>query len=237
MKLANIIRLLVGSTAIYIVLAMSHGCGSSGPDLSAAGGSDVSASNGGGIGGAATSRGATSGVSSGKSGAGGAVSTGSIMNPVPDADANQSGSRLRAKYYTGADGSRQWISWYDNQRKEDCTFQPHSDGTLRCAPFPQTVTAGSFYSDAGCKTDVASRIIQACSPAIPQPKYAIYYDAFGCSYTYRWASIMQPYAGTTLYYKNSGVCTATAKSASYEYFSLNGEVAASEFVAATTTIE
>lgn len=35
-----------------------------------------------------------------------------------------SGSRLKARYLEGADGSRQFLTWWDSQRSEECTFEP-----------------------------------------------------------------------------------------------------------------
>src|SRR5262249_36764419 len=43
-----------------------------------------------------------------------------------------SGSRLRAKYLTTADGARQFVGWYDSQRKEDCSFDVAEDGQMHC---------------------------------------------------------------------------------------------------------
>jgi len=77
-----------------------------------------------------------------------------LTNPVPDANAEPttSGSRLKARYYVGEDGSRQFVGWYDSQRKEECSFLSAGDGETRCLP------AGAYpigvYSDANCTTPI-----------------------------------------------------------------------------------
>ena len=74
--------------------------------------------------------------SSGADGSGGDLLD-ALTNPVADAKADPatSGTRLKAKYYAGADGSRQFVGWHDAQRDEDCYFGAAADGVLRCAPF------------------------------------------------------------------------------------------------------
>ncbi|MCA9646486.1 MAG: hypothetical protein H6718_10135 [Polyangiaceae bacterium] len=66
-------------------------------------------------------------------GPGGGGSGGSLTDPVPNATANESGSRLRANYYAGQDGSRQFVGWHDTQRNEDCTMRNTKEGP-RCLP-------------------------------------------------------------------------------------------------------
>src|SRR5262245_38288793 len=39
-----------------------------------------------------------------------------------------SGTRLRAKVMTSADGAREFIGWYDNVRAEPCSFELAADG-------------------------------------------------------------------------------------------------------------
>jgi hypothetical protein len=69
-----------------------------------------------------------------------------LRDPVAQAraDPNQSGSRLKAKYYLGADGSKMFAGLYDSVLNFDCAFDelyfgdfifgPAPDGTIRCLP-------------------------------------------------------------------------------------------------------
>lgn len=51
--------------------------------------------------------------------------------PVAEAQA-QSGTRLRARWMVGADGSRQFVGWWDSVRSEECAFTLAS--SMRCTP-------------------------------------------------------------------------------------------------------
>jgi len=222
MKLHHVIRLLVGSTAIYLALAMSHGCGGSDPGLYPSGGS----------GGAGGNHGAT--ASAGK---GGASSTGSVMNPVPDANANESGSRIKAKYYVGSDGSRQWAGWYDSQRKEDCYYQYASDEAFRCMPSVGYASTG-YFSDAACTKEFA---VRANTCALAEAKYVVRVTTAASQCVpgkVQWFQTAGKLTGvTSFYYKNGTTCSASPIITSYEFYAIGPEIPPTEFVAATTTIE
>jgi len=80
--------------------------------------------------------------SSGEAGAGGAPVAGFV-----------SGSRLRARYYQGDDGSRQMLGWYDTELGTHCTVMPAEDGTLRCLPSTIVLT---YFSDPACAAPAAA---------------------------------------------------------------------------------
>lgn len=48
-------------------------------------------------------------------------------------DAALSGTRLKARFYAGEDGSRQPIGWYDSEREEACEWKTFA-GEVRCMP-------------------------------------------------------------------------------------------------------
>lgn len=90
--------------------------------------------------------------SSGSGGAGGGRDGGDfsdvLTDPVAEASADPvSGSRLKAYYHVGEDGSKAYDNghWWDSTRGEDCYFQPASDGKLHCLPTTPTTTAVVFY--------------------------------------------------------------------------------------------
>jgi len=74
--------------------------------------------------------GATSASSTATSGAGGNGAGGSEMGPA----GYTSGSRLKAHYFVGADGSRQFRAWYDSQLDMLCDWARATDNKTRCLP-------------------------------------------------------------------------------------------------------
>ena len=75
------------------------------------------------------------------------------------ADINTGGTRLKANYLAGSDGSQQFLStFHDSKRNEDCAFSKASDGSIRCLPTmgpPATPSVYSVYfTDAACTQPV-----------------------------------------------------------------------------------
>lgn len=61
----------------------------------------------------------------------------SPTSPVPPAMADDwyvPGVRLKVMYIAGADGSKQFRSWWDTKRDEACTFAEYADASFRCTP-------------------------------------------------------------------------------------------------------
>lgn len=73
----------------------------------------------------------------------------------------QSGTRLRAKVWTSADGARVFHGFYDSLLKTDCAVAIADDGALRCLPL--SAHAGVLYSDASCKVPVGFTY-DGCAP-------------------------------------------------------------------------
>ncbi|MCA9619650.1 MAG: hypothetical protein KC731_11510, partial [Myxococcales bacterium] len=80
-----------------------------------------------------------------------------------------SGSRLRAKYIDGDDGSRVFTTFHDTAIGTDCTFTEASDGP-RCLPVVRVPDFGAgagisgnntYFRDSNC-TDVAPNIPFSC---------------------------------------------------------------------------
>ncbi len=94
-----------------------------------------------------------------------------LTDPVPAADAATatSGTRLRARYHVGDDGSKQFVGWRDTERDEDCSFQTAEDGKLRC--LPSTGGSVQYFSDSGCSEVVA---LVPATEACPEPGVAGY---------------------------------------------------------------
>ena len=91
------------------------------------------------------------------------------------ADINAGGSRLKANYYEGSDGSQQFLStFHDAQRSEDCAFATASDGTIRCLPVANVRPGASpsvygvYYGDAACTMPIVA--VSTCA-GNTAPKY------------------------------------------------------------------
>ncbi len=120
----------------------------------------------------------------------GARRAASLLDPVPPATAELSGTRLKAKYIQGADGSRVFVpGWFhDAELDVDCKFEMAWDDKLRC--LPDVPSYNVVYLDDKCTKPVVDVFG-------PQP---------GCTATApRWLSVhyaegfCEPVAKTKLY--------------------------------------
>jgi hypothetical protein len=246
------IHFLGGSVSVYLLMAAcsagsKHGGTRDDPQPAATqggtaadtGGADAVANAGTSMPNGTSGDTATAGTPGG--GLGGMI--GDMMDPVDDADAAPatSGTRLRARYYLGEDGSKQFIGWHDKMRDEDCSFWKAADGVLRCTPFYITSGASAF-SDAGCSVPViiaAKATGSACGVTAPPAKYLYLSDACGAA-RQRYTVATQP-TGGTVFSKSGAACTdiTAGIAASYDVFSLTSPTPApdSAFVAATEQVE
>ena len=70
---------------------------------------------------------------------------------------NIGGSRLRPRSSVTADGSKQFLDWYDTKIHASCTFDRAADGSYHCLPSGIArvpIGGGPFFSDARCMTGV-----------------------------------------------------------------------------------
>jgi hypothetical protein len=208
-------------------------CGSDepriGPDTStsaAQGGS--SASQGGS---SAGQGGATSGQGGATSGQGGAT-TGSGGDDLPGLG-YENGTRLRARVFASSDGARQFETWHDNQRNEDCSFRTAADGTLRCMPAARF--SPYFAAGSSCQTPIYAHI-QPSGTCVPLPTYLEAPGLNVCNNPTlhaRGATITAP--GTVMQRVYASCSTISAPFGTY--YSLGPAIAASEFVEAQSELE
>lgn len=169
----------------------------------------------------------STGGGSGQPGAGSSGSGGSTAKPR----LVQSGSRLEAVVYRGADGSQHPTGrWFDVQRGEECTFQPAADGAVRC--LPSGVSFGSLYHG-GC-TKMAVEV-DACGVDVPYVTVASAPEACAAPVGPRvFRKGTQLPASTSFYRVNgSGQCTQVSTPLGLLAFTVEDEVPPAEFVAAT----
>ena len=159
-----------------------------------------------------------------------------MIDPIPDAAADPTnGSRLKARYYVGADGSREPVAaygWYDSERRENCGFTKASDGLIRCVPMIGAYAYGTYYVDAACTVELA---VAAGSCGAEVPRYANVAASATCT-TFRVHQLGPAFTGTALYLKSGTMCIATTVSAGISYYQLGAEVPPASFVQATEEI-
>jgi hypothetical protein len=99
-------------------------------------------------------------VNNGSSGSGG---HGAGAGPAPTQPVEvvrqgpRSGSRLKAQYFVGADGSKAYAGMYDAQTEKECAFVTAADGAYRCLPSgPGVIASTAYYADATCTRPILS---------------------------------------------------------------------------------
>jgi hypothetical protein len=128
-------------------------------------------------------------------GASGMMAT--VMDPVPVAAADQptDGTRLRAIYLIGADGSRQpQLNWWDSERLEECSFVSFLDGTNRCVPTASGQVSGLF-SDSTCSADLFQSVTSQCATV----KYALTPARPNCEGSYESINALTPIIPTAAF--------------------------------------
>jgi hypothetical protein len=251
------LKFLGGSVAVYLVMAAcsshvrngdddddsSGHLGSAGRSTGAGGlaqnggNGDTGASGGSGMMGASGRQEGAGGVTGGSGGTGPKdggmldAMVDAMTDPVPDASAQEtSGTRLKARYYVGDDGSKQFAGWYDTERKENCTFSTASDGAIRCVPAATAAAVGSYFADSACKQPLAT-----VSCGAPAPKYASAYSqsSGGCLMGPTLAPVGAHFTAATVYVGSSGSCTGIATPASTDWYQVGASIDPASFVRAT----
>jgi hypothetical protein len=254
MKLRDVGLSLLGSTVVYVSMAACNAGGggsTSGAGLHAAGGGGTSgpvASAGtgrmNGTGGTGSNGTSSAGGTDGTMGASGTSTASGVMSgadsglvdaltdPVATASADPTdGSRLKATYMLGSDGSKQYVPgvWYDSMRSEDCAFTLAGDSQQRCLP---AGVMGGMYSDSACSMPIAA-VPAGCTTAA----YATNVDTSNCggagaTHIYALGATTSP---TQLYVQSNGQCYAGGPAVTgYTYYALGAEIAPATFVAATS---
>lgn len=162
-----------------------------------------------------------------------------ITEPVPDANAAESGSRLKARWRVASDGAREFVGWRDTERNEDCVFSLASDGQIRCRP--QGAGFTMYYGDAACTQPIVPVVKltdAACATALT-PKYATLYES--CPAVPGATQILLLAAApvgvpSSIYLKSGAECIATTPSDTSDYYP-GTPVPESSFVAATEMVD
>jgi hypothetical protein len=141
-----------------------------------------------------------------------------------------SGSRIRAKLLTTADGASMSSGWFDAELGLDCFPARTSDGVRRCIPTVQ-IPVGIYYADDTCSTPVGT-IASGCTP----PPYALEGTSSCGQSTYVVRSTKGLRAGANVFIKLAGGgCQATTLSAGTSAVNVGGPVAPTTFVEVSET--
>jgi hypothetical protein len=176
------------------------------------------------------------------SGSGGGGGSGGHGGPVPDAmaDVNQSGSRLKAQYVSGADGSKTFIGMYDTQTKHECAYAFAADGMTRCLPFgPLVVQSTIYYGDMGCTQPILN-VPKTCTTPPPYVSTAETTCGGNTSFhVYPSGAAFTP--GAMIYLitgsGTSKACTGIKPAMGADWVATGKEIAASTFVEGTVMME
>jgi len=234
------LKFLSGSAATYFLMAACADAPKR-SQAKAVGGSGQNA-----MGGRATSSGGTTAPDAmNDAGWGGASGSyidtagvfGTMMDPVPDASAEPAtdGSRLKAIYQVGSDGSRQQqYNWWDSARDEECSFTAFADGSTRCVP-SSGASGGSFFSDSGCATPLFVVATASQCQGAGTAKYAWGTGAISCGvFAYSGLYSLKSVVPAQVFQGTPSACTATAASTSALYTFYTGtQIPLSSFVSAT----
>jgi len=162
------------------------------------------------------------GVTTGSTGAGGAGSGGGNAQAL----GYENGSRLRAKVFAGADGSRQFAGWHDTELDVDCYFSLMGDGSTRCIPVAESVS--NVFADSGCAMPVVLTTCTTPSIYVRKPTQV------GCTSETTMHSLGAEIAN--VYQGTPANCTVSSLTG-YSFYSLGAALPSSTFVEAESVIE
>jgi hypothetical protein len=222
----NAIRIFFGSVIVYFVVATVYGCSGTRSTSTTAG---------------TAGRGGSGGGAGGHGGHGGAVGTGgasghgggSSGGPVANANADESGTRLKAQSIVGADGSKHYLGLYDSSLKVTCDYATMSDGNLHCVPTQMKLLAelGSLYSDSGCTVPLATAVMNGCVPTYIVSNVA----QSNCAPATTHVFAVGPAFTSTFYQGYPGNCNQWVGAPTAPVYQVGAEMPPSAFVSGTLT--
>ncbi len=168
-----------------------------------------------------------------------------IAHPVEPAHAEVSGTRLKAKYTAGSDGSKLYDPEVlsDSELGVDCAFGLASDSTTRCLPTISPASIATFveYTDSKCEDPIAliNPPPSGCTPA--PPKYVFTNDAQPYCPTASGQTPTHVYtvgafvstATMPLFRIQNGTCQSGQQSSNFLVYTLSQELPATTFAAGT----
>lgn len=157
-----------------------------------------------------------------------------ILNPVPEAEAAEDGSRLVNVYWTTADGLKTPVGYYDKQLGTPCIFSLASDGKFRCLPSLPSALLGNYFSDAACSVQLAYDAKSSCEVPVIVNRVA---EVEGkCGFRQTRYSLGPAYSGSVYSGTpdNCGLASVHALDA-YNFYSVGAEIPPTTYVEGTQT--
>jgi len=223
---------------VLVVLAACSSTGNGGADNGGDGGNDGGGTNSNDGGGTNSNDG---GGTSGNDG-GGTNSNDGGGTITPDW---VSGTRLRARVQTSADGAKAFYGWYDSQLHVNCNPAVAGDGQERCLPATQINITDSFYADTGCTIRLGWSLLTytgACSTTLGlRQEQTSVCGEYGLPTFQTHLYAVTTFAGT-VYSKSGTSCTANTNTTQYPYttyafYQVGAEQPPTTYAAITITTE
>jgi hypothetical protein len=156
---------------------------------------------------------------------------------LKQAQAAQSGGRLKARRRVGSDGSKEFLGWFDAERGHDCHFVLTPDSGWRCLPTgSQTAWESSeLYLDPGC----SMRAIEY-QKSCPAPTYALLHpkgSSCGGSST---VSSVHPISGGPApvhYFKSDAGGCVQSSSENYVAYAIGEAIPLASFVEGSAQVD
>jgi hypothetical protein len=157
-----------------------------------------------------------------------------LTDPVTEADANVSGTRLRARNLVATDGAVQFQGWHDSQLGIDCVFSPTTNG-LRCLPLGSTFP--NYFGDAGCSQPLHGET-KGCSPPSTVSAYEVRtLTCAGSNIIYTPYRVGSLFTGSVVYQQGGSCVQASAGITDLiDFYGLQA-LPLTDYVAATEQIE
>lgn len=234
----EIVRTCLAGTIMHVVIVAACSAGGGGadpaPTFSAGGNGRAVDVPGTGVPGNAAVPGTERDAKSGPARADAAAEAPTFV-PIAEAQAAESGTRLKARWQVAEDGARQFVfQWHDSLRGETCSFTTAADGVLRC--LPSTYAALTAYTNDSC-TQRAFGFAPTCGNA-STPNTALVFEQANCGTLYRAFELGAAVSSTGLYVISGASCISTGSTyAAYTFHLAGAEIAPGNFVAATEQID
>jgi hypothetical protein len=157
---------------------------------------------------------------------------------IAEAQAEQSGTRVKARRIRGVDGSSQFEGWVDTARGEECGFYRTTEGKRRCLPNGPSVrdSNGDYFADPACTVPVAWTD-SLCAPL----KY-VFVDGDDpqsqhCGGAYEVISVHQAVPVTEVYSLNSTGCELDTGHDEQSAYAAGNMIPLTDFVEAQSSLD
>jgi hypothetical protein len=149
----------------------------------------------------------------------------------PDEGA-RSGGRLKLTWFNFTDGTRQWDSFYDAERKEGCyPYQAWTNGHVYCTP---DSNAQVVYADASCSQKIG-QVYRDPTCSRPPPTYLLEWQYAACqsgpSHLYLRGAAISP----AQYWiaSSDGTCGGPYVATGYDFYATGAEITPNNLVEVT----